>query len=137
MEGALKLKEIAYIHAEGYPVGESKHGPIALIHKNFRVVVIAPPGETYNIIQGNIQEMRARGAEIITLTDQGEAQKELEELSDYMITIPKPPNNETFPELLTPITYIIPLQLLAYYAAIENGKSPDYPSNLAKSSVVF
>ncbi|MHA1916742.1 MAG: glutamine--fructose-6-phosphate transaminase (isomerizing) [Candidatus Ranarchaeia archaeon] len=137
MEGALKLKEIAYVHAEGYPAGESKHGPIALIEKGFPVIVVAPPGGTYNHIQGNIQEMKARGAEIITITEEGHAAEEMAGMSHHVIKIPKPIATEDFPELLTAITYITPLQLLAYYAAISRGFDSDFPKNLSKSVTVF
>ncbi|MHA1861073.1 MAG: glutamine--fructose-6-phosphate transaminase (isomerizing) [Candidatus Ranarchaeia archaeon] len=138
LEGALKLKEIAYVHAEGYPAGESKHGPIALVEQGFPVIVIAPPGKSYHHIQGNIHEMKARGASIITVTQDGRTKEELAPLSDHIISIPPPSTSKSaFPELLTPITYITPLQLLAYYAAIARGYDPDFPRNLAKSCVVF
>jgi glucosamine--fructose-6-phosphate aminotransferase (isomerizing) len=130
MEGALKIKEIAYVHAEGYPAGESKHGPIALVEPGFPVVFIAPNDNTRRHLEGNIMEMKARGAQIISLcsnTDQ-----KLIELSDYAITLP------TLPSIyFSPISYVVPLQLLAYYAAILRGHNPDQPRNLAKAVTVL
>ncbi|MBS7287602.1 MAG: glutamine--fructose-6-phosphate transaminase (isomerizing) [Candidatus Freyarchaeota archaeon] len=128
MEGALKLKEISYVHAEAYPAGESKHGPIALVRKGFPVVFVAPPDETKSKIVGNIMEMKARGANIISLTQEGE--KEVEQLSDDVFILP------ATPAPLTPITYTVPLQLFAYYMAVERGADPDKPRNLAKSVTV-
>ncbi len=128
MEGALKLKEIAYVHAEAYPAGESKHGPIALVKRGFPVVFVVPPDETKNKILGNIMEMKARGAKIISLTQEGE--KEIAQLSDDVFFLPP-----TIPPL-TPITYSVPLQLFAYYMAVERGADPDKPRNLAKSVTV-
>ncbi len=111
LEGALKLKEISYIHAEGYPAAEMKHGPIALIDDNMPVVFIAPKDSTYEKILSNIQEVRARGGRIIAVTDEGNG--ELDKLVDYSIKIPK-----TI-EMLTPILTSIPLQLLAYHIAVK------------------
>jgi len=128
MEGALKLKEVSYVHAEAYPAGESKHGPIALVKEGFPVVFVAPPDETKNKIIGNVMEMKARGASIISLTQEGE--KEIEQLSDDVFNLPPTPAP------LTPITYAVPLQLFAYYMAVERGVDPDKPRNLAKSVTV-
>ncbi|MEM3511249.1 MAG: glutamine--fructose-6-phosphate transaminase (isomerizing) [Candidatus Jordarchaeales archaeon] len=128
MEGALKLKEVSYVHAEAYPAGESKHGPIALVKRGFPVIFVAPPDETKNKIIGNIMEMKARGASVISLTQEGE--KEVEQLSDDVLILPATPTP------LTPITYTVPLQLFAYYMAVERGADPDKPRNLAKSVTV-
>ncbi|MHA1606223.1 MAG: glutamine--fructose-6-phosphate transaminase (isomerizing) [Candidatus Freyarchaeota archaeon] len=128
MEGALKLKEISYVHAEAYPAGESKHGPIALVSEGFPVVFIAPPDETKAKIIGNIMEMKARGAMIISLTQTGEL--EIKSLSDKTLLLPPSPPP------FTPLTYTVPLQLFAYYMAVERGANPDKPRNLAKSVTV-
>ncbi|MEM2046386.1 MAG: SIS domain-containing protein, partial [Candidatus Jordarchaeales archaeon] len=124
----LKLKEVSYVHAEAYPAGESKHGPIALVKRGFPVIFVAPPDETKNKIIGNIMEMKARGASVISLTQEGE--KEVEQLSDDVLILPATPTP------LTPITYTVPLQLFAYYMAVERGADPDKPRNLAKSVTV-
>ncbi|RLF16663.1 MAG: glutamine--fructose-6-phosphate transaminase (isomerizing) [Thermoprotei archaeon] len=129
LEGALKLKEISYIHAEGYPAGESKHGPIALIEEGFPCVFIVPKSEVRGKLIGNIMEMKARGAKIITVAEASD--REVKELSDDFIGLPT-----ELPEVLTPIVYVIPLQLLAYYAATARGYDPDRPRNLAKSVTV-
>jgi len=129
MEGALKLKEIAYIHAEGYPAGESKHGPIALVEDKFPTVFISPNDKTRNKIIGNIMEMKARGAKIISIIEEGD--KELIDLSDSYIEIPK-----GIEPYFTPIPYIVPLQIFAYYMAVRKGYDPDKPRNLAKSVTV-
>ena len=128
LEGALKLKEISYIHAEGYPAAEMKHGPIALIDDDMPVVFIAPKDSTYEKILSNIQEVRARGGRIIAVTDEGNG--ELDKLVDHSIKIPK-----TI-EMLTPILTSIPLQLLAYHIAVKKGLDVDQPRNLAKSVTV-
>ena len=128
LEGALKLKEISYIHAEGYPAAEMKHGPIALIDDDMPVVFIAPKDSTYEKILSNIQEVRARGGRIIAVTDEGNG--ELDKLIDHSIKIPK-----TI-EMLTPILTSIPLQLLAYHIAVKKGLDVDQPRNLAKSVTV-
>jgi glucosamine--fructose-6-phosphate aminotransferase (isomerizing) len=130
LEGALKLKEISYIHAEGYPAGESKHGPIALIEEGFPVVFIAPRDTTRDRILGNIMEMKARGARIISVIEEGD--KELETLSNTFYDIPKVSNS-----ILKPIIYIVPLQLFAYYMAVKRGYDPDKPRNLAKAVTVM
>ncbi|TAN57673.1 glutamine--fructose-6-phosphate transaminase (isomerizing) [Patescibacteria group bacterium] len=128
LEGALKLKEISYIHAEGYPAGEMKHGPIALLDKNFPVVAIAPKDSVYEKMKSAIEEAKARQAPVLALTTEGN--NEMENLADDIIYIPK-----TL-EMLTPILSIIPLQLFAYYIAVSKGYDPDRPRNLAKSVTV-
>jgi glucosamine--fructose-6-phosphate aminotransferase (isomerizing) len=128
LEGALKLKEISYIHAEGYPAAEMKHGPIALIDQNMPVFVIAPKDKTYDKIISNIQEVKARKGVIISISD--ESNKEIDEYSDYSIKIPSTIN------LLTPILTTVPLQLFAYYLAVLRGCNVDQPRNLAKSVTV-
>ncbi len=128
LEGALKLKEISYIHAEGYPAGEMKHGPIALIDDKMPVVVIAPEGKIIEKIIGNIEETKARDGIVISITTKGN--KIIEEKSDVVFTIP-----DTL-EILYPLLTIIPLQLLAYYIAIKRGCDVDQPRNLAKSVTV-
>lgn len=129
LEGALKLKEISYIHAEGYPAGESKHGPIALVEEGFPCIFICPRDETYHKILGNIMEMKARGALIISCVEEND--REVKEVSDKIFVLP---NIES--KILTPILHVIPLQLLAYYTAIARGYDPDKPRNLAKSVTV-
>jgi len=128
MEGALKLKEIAYIHAEAYPAGESKHGPIALIEKDFPVLFIVLSDENSENILGNIMEMKARNALTIGLIP--EDFKKFEEILDYSIKMP------THNYILAPITYTPILQLLAYYTAVKRGYDPDKPRNLAKTVTV-
>lgn len=127
-EGALKLKEISYIHAEGYPAGEMKHGPIALLDKNFPVVAIAPKDSVYEKMKSAIEEVKARSAPVLALTTEGNI--EMEKLADDVLYIPK-----TL-EMLTPILSIIPLQLFAYFIAVSKGYDPDKPRNLAKSVTV-
>jgi glucosamine--fructose-6-phosphate aminotransferase (isomerizing) len=129
-EGALKLKEIAYNHAEAYSAGQSKHGPIALVHDGYPVVFIAPRDETRNRLIGNIMEMKARGATIIAVIEKGD--EELESLSDYLFTIPKGVDSE-----FSVMPYIVPLQLFSYYMARRKGYDPDKPRNLAKSVTVL
>ncbi|MDH5807068.1 MAG: glutamine--fructose-6-phosphate transaminase (isomerizing) [Candidatus Methanomethylicaceae archaeon] len=129
LEGALKLKEISYIHAEAYPAGESKHGPIALVEPGFLCVFIAPKDRTRDRIIGNIMEMKARGAEIFSIITEGD--EELKEISDDYFEIPQ--SNEIFYSILC----TIPLQLFAYYVAIFRGLDPDKPRNLAKSVTVI
>jgi len=128
LEGALKLKEISYIHAEGYPAAEMKHGPIALIDENMPVVFIAPHDEIYDKVISNIQEVRARKGKVISIATDGD--EKIKSVSDYVIYIP-----ETIP-MLVPILTVIPLQLLAYYMALELGWDIDKPRNLAKSVTV-
>jgi len=129
-EGRLKLMEIAYVPAVAFPAGESKHGPISLIETGFPVVFICPKdGQTHKTLIGNIQEMKARGASIISIVEEGD--EEVKALSDDYIEVPK-----GIPEVLSPIPFIIPLQLFAYYMAVERGINPDTPRNLAKSVTV-
>ena len=128
LEGALKLKEISYIHAEGYPAAEMKHGPIALIDKNMPIVVIAPLGGMYEKLVSNIQEVKARKGKIISIT--GFGQSEVKSLSDAVIEIP-----DTL-DCLSPLLTTIPLQLLSYHVAVERGCNVDQPRNLAKSVTV-
>lgn len=128
LEGALKLKEISYIHAEGYPAGEMKHGPIALIDKDMPVVVLAPRDRLYEKTVSNLMEVKARHAPVIAFVAEGE--RELGKTADAVFTIP-----ETHP-LLSPILFTIPLQLLAYHIAILRGADVDQPRNLAKSVTV-
>ena len=128
LEGALKLKEISYIHAEGYPAAEMKHGPIALIDKNMPIVVIATKKGNYEKVLSNIQEVKARGGRLITIVTEGDIA--VKELSDYCIEIPKCFNE------LTPLLTNIPLQLLSYHIALLRGCNVDQPRNLAKSVTV-
>ncbi|MFH1837400.1 MAG: glutamine--fructose-6-phosphate transaminase (isomerizing) [Candidatus Omnitrophota bacterium] len=129
LEGALKLKEISYVSAEGYPAGEMKHGPIALIDENPWVVCIAVKGETYEKMLANIQEIKARGGIIIAVATEND--KKLEKIKvDYVIDVPK------IEEIFSPILVIIPLQILAYHVAEEFGYDIDQPRNLAKSVTV-
>jgi glucosamine--fructose-6-phosphate aminotransferase (isomerizing) len=128
LEGALKLKEISYIHAEGYPAAEMKHGPIALIDENMPVVFIAPRDAVHSKIVSNIEEVKARGGKVIALINEGDT--EIERLADATFTIP-----ETL-DVLTPILTSIPLQLLSYYVAVSRGCNVDHPRNLAKSVTV-
>ena len=128
MEGALKLKECSYIHVEGMNSTELKHGPISLIDKNFPTLIIAPIDSMYEKNKSSIQEIKARGGPVIAITSLGN--KELENITDDVIYIPK-----TL-EMLTPILAFIPMQLLAYYIAVERGNDVDKPRNLAKSVTV-
>lgn len=127
-EGALKLKETAYVHAESYPAGESKHGPIALVENGFPVFNIVINDSTFNDIISNIEEMRSRGATTISITSH--VTKKLMNVSDIILEVP-PTHYE-----LSAITYTIPLQLFAYYLAVKKGYNPDRPRNLAKSVTV-
>ncbi len=128
LEGALKLKEISYIHAEGYPAGEMKHGPIALIDPDFPVVAIATPGRTYEKMLANLQEVRARNGRIVAVAAAGDAKVAAH--ADFVLTVP------AVPELLAPLMTIVPLQLLAYAVALRLGRDIDQPRNLAKSVTV-
>jgi glucosamine--fructose-6-phosphate aminotransferase (isomerizing) len=129
-EGALKLKEIAYNHAEAYSAGQSKHGPIALVHDGYPVIFVAPRDETRNRIIGNIMEMKARGASIISVIERND--EELESLSDHSFTIPSGIDSE-----FSVMPYVVPLQLFSYYMARRKGYDPDKPRNLAKSVTVL
>lgn len=128
LEGALKLKEISYIHAEGYPAAEMKHGPIALIDENMPIVIIAPKIGHYDKIVSNVQEIKARKGKVIAIINKGDTQ--VAAMADYIIEIPE--TSECF----SPILASIPLQLLSYYIAVERGANVDQPRNLAKSVTV-
>lgn len=128
-EGRLKLMEIAYVPALAFPAGESKHGPISLIEEGVPVIFICPKDDTRKAILGNIMEMKARGAKIITLIEEGD--NEIKSFSDDYVELPK-----GIPDVLSPIPYVVPLQLFAYYMAVEKGHDPDKPRNLAKSVTV-
>lgn len=128
LEGALKLKEISYIHAEGYPAAEMKHGPIALIDENMPIVIIAPKKGHYDKIVSNVQEIKARKGKVIAVVNRGDQQ--VSEMADYVIEIPE--TSECF----SPIVASVPLQLLAYYIAVYRGANVDQPRNLAKSVTV-
>ncbi len=128
LEGALKLKEISYVHAEGYPAAEMKHGPIALIDENMPVVVVAPRDAVYGKIVSNVQEVRARGGRVIAIVNPNE--EEISALAEATFIVP-----ETL-DLLSPILTVIPLQLFSYYVALLRGTNVDQPRNLAKSVTV-
>ncbi len=128
MEGALKLKEISYIHAEGYAAGEMKHGPIALLERSVPVVVVATEGHTYEKVISNIQEVKARDAQVVAVATEGD--KEIKNHADYVFYVPRTS------ELLSAIPAVVPLQLLAYYIAKIRGCNVDQPRNLAKSVTV-
>jgi glucosamine--fructose-6-phosphate aminotransferase (isomerizing) len=128
-EGRLKLMEIAYVPSIAFPAGESKHGPISLIEEGFPVVFICPKDGCYRTLIGNIMEMKARGASIIAIIEEGD--EEIKALADDYVEVPK-----GIPEVLSPIPFVVPLQLLAYYMALERGHNPDTPRNLAKSVTV-
>ena len=132
LEGALKMKEISYIHAEGYPAGEMKHGPIALIDENLPVVALCPQGRTYEKMLSNIQEVKARGGRVIAVTFQGdhEVAKILDPATDLVFDVP------AVDEVWSPLLMVIPLQLLAYHVAVRAGRDVDQPRNLAKSVTV-
>ncbi len=130
LEGRLKLLEIAYIPSIAYPAGESKHGPISLIETGFPVIFICPKGETYKTMLSNIMEMKARGASTIGIIEEGDG--EVKQYLEDWIEIPR-----NIPEILSPIPYVVPLQLFAYYMALEKGLDPDKPRNLAKSVTVI
>jgi glucosamine--fructose-6-phosphate aminotransferase (isomerizing) len=132
LEGALKLKEISYIHAEGYPAGEMKHGPIALIDERMPVVALAPHDHVFEKMIGNMQEVKARGGSVIAVTTRGDDKLDaiLDRSRDVIIEVPPAP------ELLTPILMVVPLQLLAYHVAVRRGCDVDQPRNLAKSVTV-
>ena len=128
LEGALKLKEISYIHAEGYPAGEMKHGPIALIDSSMPVVTIATPGRVYEKVVANIEEVRARDGVIIAVCAEGD--ERVKALADEVLEVP------AVDEDLSPLVNVVPLQLLAYYIAEKRGCDIDQPRNLAKSVTV-
>ncbi len=128
-EGRLKLMEIAYIPSIAFPAGESKHGPISLIENGFPVVFVCPKDDCHKTLIGNIMEMKARGAHIIAIVEQGD--EDIKSLADDYIEVPK-----GIPGVLSPIPFALPLQLLAYYVALEKGYDPDMPRNLAKCVTV-
>ena len=128
MEGALKLKELSYIHAEGYPAGEMKHGPISLIDESMPVVALAPSDALYDKMVGNINEVRTRGGRIIAVATEGSP--DIPELADDVVYLP-----EASPSL-TPVLMAVPMQLLAYHIALRRGCDVDQPRNLAKSVTV-
>lgn len=128
LEGALKLKEISYIHAEGYPAAEMKHGPIALIDSDMPVVVIATHNAMYEKVLSNIQEVKARKGKVIAIVTEGD--DNISRIADEVIELP------TTIECLEPLLATIPLQLLAYHIAVCKGKNVDQPRNLAKSVTV-
>jgi len=128
LEGALKLKEISYIHAEGYPAAEMKHGPIALVDDKTPSVFIIPRGFVYEKVMANLEEIKARGGPIIAIVDQGD--EHVAALADDVIRVPQ------VEDFLQPLVTIIPLQLLAYHIAVLRGCDVDKPRNLAKSVTV-
>jgi glucosamine--fructose-6-phosphate aminotransferase (isomerizing) len=132
LEGALKMKEISYIHAEGYPAGEMKHGPIALIDDNMPVVALCPQGRVYEKMLSNVQEVKARGGRIIAVTFQGDTAmgKVLEKERDLIFDVP------AVEEVWSPLLMVLPLQLMSYHVAVHAGRDVDQPRNLAKSVTV-
>jgi glucosamine--fructose-6-phosphate aminotransferase (isomerizing) len=129
LEGALKLKELSYLHAEGYAAGEMKHGPIALIDESVPVIVVAPPGPLFEKTASNIQEASARGAQVILLSDAaGIGRAGAKAIGAFEL-----PQADPF---AAPLLYAVPVQLLAYYAALAKGTDVDQPRNLAKSVTV-
>jgi glucosamine--fructose-6-phosphate aminotransferase (isomerizing) len=128
LEGALKLKELSYIHAEGYPAGEMKHGPIALVEEGVPVVAVATECHVYPKVLSNIQEVKARGAEVIAVATEGD--ERIRSLADHVFFVPRTP------ELLSPVVVTVPLQLLAYHIARLRDCDVDQPRNLAKSVTV-
>ena len=131
LEGALKLKEISYIHAEGYPAGEMKHGPIALIDERLPIVALAPNDHVFEKMMGNVQEAKARGGSVIAVTTEGD-DRIASVLDAGDVNLPMPGTTA----LLTPIIMTIPLQLLAYHISVRRGCDVDQPRNLAKSVTV-
>ena len=127
MEGALKLKEISYIHAEAYPAGELKHGPLALVDSDMPVIAVAPNDELLEKLKSNLEEVKARGGKLYVF---GHSHASQDETVEKFIELPE------IPELIAPLIYTIPLQLLAYHVAILKGTDIDQPRNLAKSVTV-
>jgi len=127
LEGALKIKEISYVHAEGYPAGEMKHGPIAIIYKGMPLLAVAPSGRTLDLMAGNIEEAKARGADVVAIVDA--ASQKTVKASRYIVL---PETGELF----TPMLTVIPLQIFAYYVALAKKCDIDKPRNLAKSVTV-
>ena len=128
LEGALKLKEISYIHAEGYPAAEMKHGPIALIDDDMPVIFIAPMDDVYEKVVSNVQEVKARGGKLLGVVTEGD--KEVASLADHVIEIPR------CDDALAPLLSVVPLQLLSYRMAVLRDCNVDQPRNLAKSVTV-
>ena len=128
MEGALKLKEISYIHAEGYPAAEMKHGPIALVDQDMPIVFLATHHQLYEKIISNMQEVKSRNGRILAVVTEGDQQ--VKEIADNVLEIPRTLN------ALVPLLSVVPLQLLAYYVAVDKGLDVDMPRNLAKSVTV-
>ena len=128
LEGALKLKEVSYIHAEGYPAGELKHGPIALVEPGKLLIAVATASATYDKVLSNLEEVKARGARVVAIATEGDTT--IQRHADHVLYVP------AAPELLSPIVNVVPMQLLAYYAAVERGCDVDQPRNLAKSVTV-
>ena len=128
LEGALKLKEISYVHAEGYPAAEMKHGPIALVDENTPSVFIVPRCGVYDKVVANVEEIKARGGPVIAIVEEGD--REVADLADDVLEIP------ATPDFLQPVVAAIPLQLLAYHIAVLRGCDVDKPRNLAKSVTV-
>ena len=129
LEGALKLKEISYIHGEGYAAGELKHGPLALIDEGIPVVVVIPPGDSYKKTMSNLEEVKSRGARVLAFGSEDD--DELDKKATEVFKI-----NSDVSEIIAPLVYIVPLQLLSYYITIEKGFDPDKPRNLAKCVTV-
>jgi glucosamine--fructose-6-phosphate aminotransferase (isomerizing) len=127
-EGALKMKEIAYLHSEGYGAGEMKHGPLALVDRKLACIAIAPLGRVTEKMVSNIQEVRARNGEVYSIATKG--QRLIGPVSDHLFEIP------ACPEIFSPLLAVLPLQLLAYFVAAELGRDVDQPRNLAKSVTV-
>jgi glucosamine--fructose-6-phosphate aminotransferase (isomerizing) len=128
LEGALKVKEISYIHAEGYPAAEMKHGPIALIDENMPVVFIATKDSSYEKVVSNIQEVKARKGRVIAIVTEGDEQ--VAKMAEFLIEVP------STSEILMPLLSVIPLQLFSYHLAVMRGCNVDQPRNLAKSVTV-
>ena len=128
MEGALKLKEKSYIHAEGYPAAEMKHGPIALVDQDMPIVFIATHHKLYEKIISNMQEVKSRKGRILAIVTEGD--EHVREIADNVIEVPKTEN------CLVPLLSVVPLQILAYYVAVDKGLNVDMPRNLAKSVTV-
>ena len=128
LEGALKLKEISYIHAEGYPAAEMKHGPIALVDAETPSVFLVPRGGVYDKVMSNLEEIKARGGPVIAVASAND--EEIADLADDVVTIPD------VPDYLQPLVSVVPLQLLAYHIAVLRGCDVDKPRNLAKSVTV-
>ena len=125
----MKLLEISYLPAIAYPAGESKHGFISVVDDGYPVIFVAPKDEVYSKVIGNVMEMKARQAQIISIIE--EADGEISSLSDEILSLPS-----GIPSMLTPIVYIVPMQLFAYHMAVRKGYDPDFPRNLAKSVTV-